>query len=334
METSKKDDLTNSSFVLIDHPRTRKFISENNIKQDVTRTELINLGYSMQNQVALAERTIVRRINEVDTSELPLLTFDQLSKHISESLPEGMTVQELPAVEADMKNFILDAIALSKVYRILSEEKVHLLVNFFNAMKSNNLFAKGISGEFGEDKFLESFLYISREAQLETKRQYKIPEKIRGIPIELIKERKEGGDVNGHGCPVLSCGHTFDGNYGVRIYETIEDLEARDPKDVRLNFVVAHLASHGISENGDHVKDFNSQNYASLKWYKKIYDLRNDKEENGPKIDEKSREIEHSLYKNGLRLLLEKCDIAVDQEIVEKIVEDWFTGAYSETDYS
>ncbi|HTK03553.1 MAG TPA: hypothetical protein VL401_02170 [Alphaproteobacteria bacterium] len=315
METGHNEHPKNIDFV--NDPRTQAFLNSQNLDstRSIPKQELISRGFVLQNQIGMGERTIVQIINGKDFSNTPFLTKDEFEEHKKEVLPENTTDQELIQIGNDMDKFVTLANTLTYVSDLLSPQVgIPKTINFLTWVSQKENFKIG-------ENFIKDFEEAIKEAQNKIKEKHKIPDTLRGIPVSQIKTRKEGANVDNHDCPVLDCNHKFQGNSGIIIYDS--EISLLTPNQRRINNVTAHLASHGISNNGE-VKDPH-QRYFTIKEYMPLFEKR----DIDPELNFDPSQLHQEVLTESLKLTMNKLKINLIQKFrinPSKLAEDWIAG--------
>jgi hypothetical protein len=291
--------------------RMKSFAQKNGLPLDrpTSLKELMSNGYVMFNDTGEKERVIIQVCGDKDWRDKSLITADELLQSKKDTLPEGITDEQLKEIEIDMDLFIDEVQHATQVNEHLGGRGVGSTSNKMNLVAMELGVFETIKNN-GKLNFDIKQVFI-RDAQNEVRKKYKIPNEVRGIPVEKLARRGES-KANGHGCPVIDCPHVFSGTGGVLIYDG-EGHFTSEPKTIRINSVVAHLAGHGISETGKAAVD---QSYISIRDYLPIFDRRAESVISDA-VDEKIVALE-VYVKSTVKWLNEAGITTVTEEEIEK----------------
>lgn len=297
------------------------------IEKKYTKEELTTLGYAMYNRVGDGQVPIVKQIEGQDVREDALLTKEQLEQHIRESLPEGIDLAELPAIEADMKVFMNEVGILVQVHEYL-DPKGRGRGWMRNYIWS---FLDDIGREFPDwvvtqrasnAKISTEMNNIVEKAMKAVADRYSVPDNVRGIPRSMIDERKEGAGVFGNPCPCMQCRAVFPREDGIKIYD--DGRVTGTPGQVRMNSIVRHLAGHGVNNNENQTVD-RDHRYMTIREYMKIYESRDPEDEKILRLNPKkiAMEVTMEAFRNT-RHALGLDDGPLTDEILEEKVREYF----------
>lgn len=257
-------------------PGVKDFIeSEGIVIGQITKPELLEIGYLMYNFVGDGQVPIIKPKDGDSTKQLVFLTREQLEQHKREYLPQGVTFEQLGEIEEDMSIFMRNVVQLTYINDLFNIDARHrgnslqnYLTRFLSELKEEQYALQGINLDGKLDWESKEKIVITASSKIKTK--YKIPNdiKVKGIPINKFERRGEGRNVFGYPCPCMDCNHIFPANDGIKFYDdgSITGIDIQ----VRMNVVTNHLAGHGINNNANDRVD-RDHRYMTLKGYIEIF---------------------------------------------------------------
>ncbi len=278
--------------------------------QEPSREQLREQGYGLINKIGDGAKPIVLDIEGTDVSTEKFLTTAQLEEHRKEVVPEGLSDAELELIAQDMENFIYEIQARSFIYELFDPESRvansirNLLVQIRNELGklypelqiAENRKAFGLDADTDAEDVAAAMAYI--------KGTQHVDETVLGIPISDFTRRGEGLSSEGAPCPCLGCSHIFTVNAGIVITDASGRLTG-EPGKVRINSIVAHLASHGISNKGNGSDP--TQRYMTIKEYLPLYEQRKQTSFDFKQFDYKG--IEQAIATKAAERMLERMHI-------------------------
>jgi hypothetical protein len=242
----------------------------------VTRGVLLDAGYVFLNRIGGGEKPLVNaqipmavegRVETVDIGKKILLTQDELeavTQYQSSQLGASAIENSNPNIlRKDMLLFLQEAI-------VEQNNLAHNKSAAFRAAQGRIIDNPKYTDE--DRKTLRQFFAKQSEEYQRTgssRLGYLMEEcipgidliKVRGIPFEILPTRFSA--LRDIPSPFLDSGFHFDTNYDVTLYPHEPD-RAR-----RLNMVVVHLLSRGLSEMGKSINNSHDQHYISAGEYEK-----------------------------------------------------------------
>jgi len=226
-----------------------------------TRRELLEAGYEFINAVGGGEKFIIKMvIDGVDYGRLPLLTGEQMEKVRAVDRDEfgelDFTPQQISADMYDLlhaEEYLYPQRKEEVETQILAEVEQEILDQGLEK-DSDQALKKTEEGR----KRIKTMLEAEWEEWLEGGND----QFGRRMPLEHFFINRGREHMGNKPCPHLSCGYRL----GRNTDHTFSDADGT----VRLSTVVAHLASHGISERGDGYPMSDDQRYMTMRQY---YDL-------------------------------------------------------------
>lgn len=272
---------------------TVNFFEEHGLEfgRGYTKAELRQMGWAFYNRVGDGQVPIIKQIDGENTRMDALLTPEQLERHKKESLPEGITEQDLPAIEDDMNKFMRRVQSLTYITENLTPESRGgaIMQNYINRFISETEDAHPELVPKIEEKLKEADFYrsdipdeIVAGAMKTVKDKHEVPDNVRGIPVNQLARRGEGRGVFGHPCPCMDCEHEFPATDGIKIFDE-DGLITGMKGQIRMNVITSHLAGHGINNNENQTVD-RDHRYMTLREYLPIYEKRQLDEESPTKL--------------------------------------------------
>lgn len=298
------------------------------LAKPIPAQDLEKAGVVAVNVIGDAERGIVEGTDELDLRNKVFLTQQDLDQMRPLMVPEGVDNERLQEISQDMLQFVHYCQHVVSLNRLLHPEVNPNNTwgaqarNFIRQVKSawdKKQAKKFITGWFyhpAESLSMEEETEISKQVLEDIQGDYKdIPKEVRGIPVENIHFRAEGGNWVGRECPVLSCNHRFSEKMGLKI---VDDGSISGDRGVllRINEATAHLVSHGISSTRK--SEQFDQRYITIREYLRLFEKRNKDKDSLPNPEE----VRKQLFLNLARVSLEKVGVQPDNDTLEKLVEE------------
>lgn len=283
-----------------------------------TKQELLDKGFGMANRIGNGERAIVNTVDEQDTSQDFFLTTEQLEAHIWESLPEGVSIEDLPHIEEDMARFMQEARAAVGANKLLTQSYaiMNQVLPFLQDLGSEHPewdLEQRMDKMWQEDPGVVDD--VPEQAAERTKEHWQVPDEVRGIRVENLAGRSEGR--NTLPCPCMECSIAFPGENGIKIFDEDGSITGQANTQVRMNSISRHHAGHCICNNGT-VRD-PDQRYMTLKEYLPLYERRGP-DQPALAIDE----LEKELFTTAFYLMCEKLGLSdVPEERVKQAIRDY-----------
>ncbi|MBP7700635.1 hypothetical protein KA111_01075 [Candidatus Woesebacteria bacterium] len=215
----------------------------------ITRNDLLKAGYVFLNGFGGGEKFIINKIIDgVDFGKLAVLTQEQLDRAIAIDLEESGKIRLTPAeISSDMFEL------LHATEYLVQKRKEQILEEIYNSRTKD--------GQTDAEFDLEAKQKVKTIIDEEWKDFVAGKNNLFGrkMPLEeflISRGLRSNIDVP---CPCLNCGYRLTKNRDVTL------VDENGP--VRISTIVAHLASHGISEQGDGGKISVDQRYMTLKQY-------------------------------------------------------------------
>jgi len=285
-----------------------------------TKQELLDQGFGMANRIGNGERAIVNEADGQDTSRDFFLTTEQLRAHIRESLPEGVTLEDLPHIEEDMAQFMQEVRAAVGANKLLTDSYIIMnqLLPFMDELSAEH-------PEWDVEQRMQKMWEenpdvvddLPEQAANQSREHWQVPRDVRGIPIENLAGRSEGN--NTLPCPCMECSVAFPAENGIKIFDEDGSITGRPNTQVRMNSISRHLAGHGVCNNGNEAVKDPDQRYMTLKEYLPLYERR-DAGQPAIAIDE----LEKELFTTALHLMCEKLGLEdLPEERVKQAIREY-----------
>lgn len=298
------------------------------LSDKLPKSSLRESGIAMINALGEGERMIIQRIGSEDLSSTLFLSDDEYGAARAEAVPVGIDQERLVEISRDMEAFIKEChLALATNAALYPENTQVGLSSWVNLLKIVYSHLSDLEKKktpFWKRTRVLNSIPIEEERPTIEKVVSEIRgdrngiSEVRGIPIGQIILRGEGRNVLGNVCPVIDCAGRFASNEGIVITDSSGEITGQPGTDVRINSVIAHLASHGINNNGNPMD--NSQRYITIREYLQIFDKR-DKSAELLKLDPYNITLE--IATKLTRIVAEKAKVNLSEEEIKKMAEDY-----------
>ncbi len=331
-ESAKRKEMRFPTEVVNKLTRDGRDTSGFDLSQPIAVEDLKKEGIAMINYIGDGSNPVIGRlVSGKDLSNKVFLTDEDLVQVKAESTPEGVSEEKLNQIADDMNKFVSECLDLRTIHAFFSPEiniaeksEMRALIrtagNRITTARKNRLnpFRKAPQWVDIDMEVEES---IIRDALEVFKNKYsgqKGLDSVRGIPLENISGRVEGKHLSSQ-CPLLGCNHTFDAR-GVKINDEDGKLSGMPGTTLRINDVVTHLASHGIS-NTDKPND-PSQRYLTIKEFMTIYEQRG----KGQKIALVPAQLQLERGIMVVREAFRRQGLTVSEDELARAVHDFYQG--------